>query len=211
MSGSAILLQAEERSVTGKQVKRLRKSGLVPAVVYEKGVPSDNVAVSYIPMVKTWNKAGKHHAITLSYGSKKRLTIIKDVTLDPIKGQISHIAFQAVKLNEKIETEVPVVLEGHAPATVAGLLVHVNIDHVVVSGFPNDIPDSIVVDVSSVTTPEDDIRASELVLPKNIELVTDADSVIVSVIVPRAEVEKVEETVDAANVPSDNGSAKTEE
>jgi large subunit ribosomal protein L25 len=162
-------------------------------------------------MVKTWNKAGKHHAITLSYGSKKRLTIIKDVTLDPVKGQISHIAFQAVKLNEKIETEVPVVLEGHAPATVAGLLVHVNIDHVVVSGFPNDIPDSIVVDVSSVTTPEDDIRASELVLPKNIELVTDADSVIVSVIVPRAEVEKVEETVDAANVPSDNGSAKTEE
>lgn len=212
MSGSALTLQAEERNVTGKKVGQLRKSGMVPAVVYEKGVASDNVAVSYIPMVKMWNQAGKHHAITLSYGKKQRLTLIKDVTFDPVKGQLSHIAFHAVKLNEKIEAEVPVQLEGHAPATVAGLLVHVNVDHVVVSGFPNDIPDAIIVDVSAIATPDDDVRAGQLVLPKNITLATDEDTVVVSVIVPRAEVEKVEEDeAAAADVPSEHGTPNTEE
>lgn len=213
MSGSALTLQAEERSVTGKKVSQLRKTGMVPAVVYEKGVESDNVAISYIPLVKMWNKAGKHHAITLSYGKKNRLTLIKDVTFDPLKGQISHMAFQAVKLNEKISAEVPVELVGHAPATVAGLLVHVNVDHVLVSGFPNDIPDSIQVDVSAIATPDDDVRAGKLIMPKNTTLETDEDVVVVSVIIPRAEVEKVEEAAveNAADVPSEHGAPKTEE
>jgi len=210
MSGSALTLQAEERNVTGKQVGKLRKSGMVPAVVYEKGKESDNIAVSYIPMVKTWNKAGKHHAITLHYGKKERLTLIKDISLDPVKGQITHIAFHAVKLNEKIEAEVPVELIGQAPASVAGLLVHVNVDHVVVSGLPNSIPDSIQVDVSSIKTADDDVRAKDLVMPKGITLQTEHDTVVVSVIVPRAEVEKNEDS-SAADVPSDHGSAKTEE
>ena len=211
MSGASLTLQAEDRSVTGKKVSQLRKAGMVPGVVYEKGVASDNVAISYIPLVKTWNKAGKHHTITLSYGKKQRMTLIKDVTFDPVKGVISHIAFHAVKQNEKISTEVPVQLVGHAPATVAGLLVHINVDHVEVSGLPNDIPDAIEIDVTGVATADDDIRASQLVVPKNITLETDPDTVIVSVIVPRAEVEKSDEEVNAADVPSDHGDQKTEE
>ena len=214
MSNSALTLQAEERNVTGKKVGQLRRSGMVPGVVYEKGVASDNVSIGYIPLVKIWNKAGKHHAITLSYGKKERLTIIKDVTFDPLKGQISHMAFQAIKLNEKIDAEVPVVLVGLAPATVVGLLVHVNVDHVVVRGLPNNIPDSIEVDVTKIATPDDDVRAGALIMPKDITLETEVDTVVVSVIVPRAEVEAVEEAADAdaaAEVPSEHGSAKTEE
>ncbi len=213
MSGSALTLQAEERNVTGKKVGQLRAAGMVPAVVYEKGVASDNVAISYIPLKKIWNKAGKHHTITLSYGKKQRLTLIKDVTVDPVKGQLSHIAFHAVKINEPIDAEVPVTLVGHAPATVAGLLVHVNVDHVVVRGLPNSIPDSIEVDVTNITTPDDDVRAGALKMPKDITLITDKDIVVVSVIVPRAEVEAVEEAAeaDAADVPSEHGAPKTEE
>ncbi len=213
MSGSALTLQAEERNVTGKKVGQLRAAGMVPAVVYEKGVASDNVAISYIPLIKIWNKAGKHQTITLSYGKKQRLTLIKDVTVDPVKGQLSHIAFHAVKINEPIDAEVPVVLVGLAPATVAGLLVHVNIDHVVVRGLPNSIPDSIEVDVTNITTPDDDVRAGALKMPKDITLITDEEVVVISVIVPRAEVEAVEEAAeaDAAEVPSEHGTPKAEE
>ena len=212
MSGDALLLEAQERTVVGKKVASLRREGLVPAVVYEKGTASQLVSIPYIPLVKMWNKAGKHHAINLKYGSKEHLTIIKDVTLDPLKGMITHVAFHAVNKNEKIETEVPVVLEGLAPATVAGLIVRTNIDHVVVKGLPGNIPDSIKIDVTGLTTQDDDIRASDLVLPKDISLETEADAVIVSVVAPRAAVEKeeTEEVVDAADVPSEHGDDKQE-
>lgn len=209
MSGNALLLEAEERKITGKKVGAIRRSGMVPAVVYEKGTPSDTIAISYIPLVKMWNKAGKHHTVSLKYGKKERLTIIKDVTFDPVKGLLTHVAFHAIKQNEAIETEIPVQMEGLAPATVAGLLVRANIDHVVVKGLPGNLPDVILIDVTKVATADDDIRAGQLVLPKDIALITDEDTVVVSVVVPRAEIEKVEEeVVSASTVPSDHGSEK---
>ncbi len=206
MSGNALLLEAEKRSITGKKVGALRRSGMVPAVVYEKGSASDTIAISYIPLVKIWNKAGKHHTISLKYEGKERLTIIKDVTFDSVKGQLSHVAFHAIKQNEAIETEVPIRLDGNSPAAVAGLLVRTNTDHVVVKGLPSNIPDEIVVDVSAVATADDDVRARDLVMPKNVTLLTEEDTIIVSVVVPRSEVEKETEEVDAASVPSDHGS-----
>ena len=193
MSGNALQLEAQERSVVGKKVTKLRRDGFVPAVVYEKGAASDTLAIPYIQMVKAWNSAGKHHTIQLKYGKKERLTLIKDVTFDPVRGQLSHVAFHAVNKNEKIEAEVPVRLDGNAPAAAAGLIVRTNLDHVVVKGLPGDIPDAISVDVSAIATADDDIRAASLNIPKNIVLLTEPDTVIVSVVVPRAEVEKESE------------------
>ncbi len=209
MSGNALLLEAEERTVAGKKVAALRRSGLVPAVVYEKGTASDMVSIAYIPLVKMWNKAGKHHTISLKYGKKERLTIIKDVTFDPVKGQLSHVSFHAVNKNEAITTEVPINLVGLAPATVAGLIVRSNVDHVVVKGLPGNIPDMINIDVTGITSQDDDIRASQLVIPKDVTLEEEDDLVVISVVVPRAEVEKLEEEVAAADVPSDNGAAES--
>lgn len=206
MSGNALLLEAEERVVAGKKVAALRRSGLVPAVVYEKGTASDMVSIAYIPLIKVWNKAGKHHTISLKYGKKERLTIIKDVSFDPVKGLLSHVSFHAVNKNEAITTEVPIHLEGLAPATVAGLIVRTNVDHVQIKGLPGNIPDRITIDVTGITSQDDDVRASQLVIPSGVTLEEDADLVVVSVVVPRAEVEKLEEEeVSAADVPSEHG------
>ena len=64
MSSAALSLDAQERVVVGKKVGALRRSGMVPAVIYERGVASDNVSIESIQLTKVWNKAGKHHAIT---------------------------------------------------------------------------------------------------------------------------------------------------
>lgn len=208
MSNAALSLQAEERTVAGKKVKQLRRAGMVPATVYERGKASDMVAISYVPFSKIWAQAGKHHAITLSYGKNQRLTMIKDITFDPIKGLVSHVAFHAIKQNEKVEAEVPIHLEGQAPATILGMLIHANTDHVVVKALPADLPDTLTVDITGLQTPEDNIHAHELTMPKDVELVTELDTVLVSVVVPRAEVEKEEEVVDAAEVPSEHGATE---
>ncbi len=112
MSKQAVTLAAEERSVLGKKVKQLRRDGMVPAVVYERGHESDNIMIPYVPLSHVWREAGKNHVIQLSYGKKSRPTLIQHMTLDSVKGTIAHVTFHAIKLNEKVEAEVPVRLIG---------------------------------------------------------------------------------------------------
>lgn len=213
MSSDKIVLQAEKRETSGKKVRALRRNGFVPGTVYERGKDSLSVQIEYMPLYKVWQQAGKHHAVELSIDGKSHLAIIKDVSHDPVKATLSHVSFHAINKNEKIDAEVPLQMVGQAPASVAGLLVRLNTDHVVVKGLPADIPDVIEVDVSNVATEDDDVRASALIIPSNVEAVDlDPEMVIVSVSVPRAEVEKeAEEEVDAADVPSDNGGDKPTE
>lgn len=211
MSSDKIVLTAETRTATGKKVKALRRDGQIPATVYEKGKDSQSIQLTYMPLFKAWQKAGKHHPIELTVDGKTHLTMIKDVAHDPVKATLTHVSFHAINKNEKVEAEVPLHMDGNAPAQQAGLLVRLNVDHVVVKGLPNNIPNEILVDVSAVTTEEDDIRATELVIPNDVEMIDmDPDQVIVSVTVPRAEVEKEDEEVDAADVPSDNGGEKAD-
>ncbi len=206
MSSEAVALTAQDRTVSGKKVKSLRRDGLVPAVVYARGEPSDNIMLDYMSLARAWHKAGKHHVINLSYGKKNRPTLIQHMTLDPVKGTISHVAFHAIKMNEKVETEIPVHLIGNSPAAQLGLIIHQNNESVVVKGLPGEMPDAIELDISSLVEADDNIKAEALVLPKNLELITELNQILVSVIVPRAEVEAVaEEEVAADAVPSDNG------
>jgi large subunit ribosomal protein L25 len=213
MSSDKILLTADKREATGKKVKALRRDGQIPATVYEKGKDSLSVQLSYMPLLKAWQKAGKHHPIELTVDGTTHLTMIKDVAHDPVKATLTHVSFHAINKNEKVEAEVPLHMDGNAPAQQLGLLVRLNVDHVVVKGLPNNIPNEILVDVSGVSSEEDDIRAVSLIIPSDVELVDmDPDQVIVSVTVPRAEVEKpVEEEVDVADVPSDKGGEKPAE
>lgn len=208
MSKTIITLTVEKRIELGKAVKGLRKEGLVPLSMYERGHESQNLKVRYADLEKAYRAAGKHHAIELLADGKKHLVMIKEVDIDPIKGTIKHIALHAIKQNEVIEAEVPVRLDGNAPAAARGLLVRANIDTLVVRGIPGNIPDQILVDISAIETEDDDIRVQSIVVAKDVEIVTDPETIIVSVVVPRSEIEKESEEAEAvaANVPSDNGS-----
>jgi large subunit ribosomal protein L25 len=207
-----IALVAEKREVSGKKVSGLRRNGSVPAVIYEKGKESVNLSVEYMPLHKAYVAAGFAHPVEIEIGSKKYFTMIKDVHMDPVKHTIMHVAFHAVNANDPVEAQIPLKMVGQAPASVAGLFVHFNMDSITVKGLPNNMPDSIEVDVTGVVTEDDDIRANALVIPSNLEVIDlDPERVIISVTVPRAEVEKEsEEEVAAADVPSDNGGEKAD-
>ena len=212
MSSDKITLSADLREVTGKKVKSIRKDGLVPAVIYEKGKESINLHVPYMPLQKAYSSVGLGQPIEITLDKKKYLVMIKDVHMDPVKNTIMHVAFHAVNANEAIEAQVLLKMVGQAPASALGLLVRLNTDHITVKGLPGDMPDNIEVDVSEVTTEDDDIRAVSLNIPSNVEAVDfDPERVIVSVTIPRAVVEEVEEeVVDPTEVPSDNGGEKAE-
>ena len=103
-----IIVQLEDRDVTGKAVKRLRDQGVVPAVIHDHGKASVIVQGNYVDIAKAYQKAGKHHPVSVKAGKKQYMALVKSVDFDPKKHLIRHVVFNAVKANEKVEAEIPV-------------------------------------------------------------------------------------------------------
>ena len=89
----------------------------------------------------------------------------KDAHYHPAKRQLEHIVFQAIRQDEKVEAEVPIVLEGDIPAEKAGLMVLHQLDHVEVEALPKDLPDELKVDATRLAELGDKITVADLQIP----------------------------------------------
>lgn len=207
-----IELVAEKRTVTGKKVRSIRRDGMVPATIYENGKESINVQVSYVPMSKTYSAAGLGQPVYLTVGSDKYLTMIKDVHIDPAKNTIMHVAFHAVNANDPVEAEVPVHIEGEVPAEKLGNFIVRPNDTVEVKALPANLPEFMVVDASLLVNPGDHITVADIKPIANVEIISEPELTLATVEEPRVQEEPEEtETVDAADVPSDNGGETADE
>lgn len=168
---SEISLTLDDRTAVGKHVHALRKQGMTPSVVYggnNEAISTQSTAVETAKVVKA---AGKHTPVHLTVGGKKKLAIIKTIDFDPVKHSLRHVAFHTIKQNEKIVTEVSIVLigEGESAAEKAGLIVLQAIEKVEVRALPAQLPESLEVSIVDLATHEDKILMSDIVLPKGVE------------------------------------------
>src|SRR5690349_7259824 len=108
MAQDSINLTLEPRQVLGKQVRQLRQQGTVPAVIHDHGKDSVVVQGDAVQMLKVWQQAGKHHPVNLKAGDKTYTALIKQAEFDPKKHRLTHIVFNAVDRNQKVEAEIPV-------------------------------------------------------------------------------------------------------
>lgn len=175
MSKDQITIALEERETVGKGLGELKRGGKVPVVVHNHGKDSVVAQGNYQELVKLYSIAGKHHAVDVTVGDKKFLTIIKDVDFEPRKHQIRHIVFGAIRQNEEVETEVPVVFDGDAPAERVGLLVIRQLDNVQVKALPRDLVDEIKVSVEGLEEIGDKITVADLQVPEGITIVTELE------------------------------------
>lgn len=213
MSTDKIVLEVTPRQVTGKKVKQLRREGTIPAIIYGHGVEPTSVMAPAGHVEKVVATAGKHHPVNLQLDGKNRLTMIKSVDIDPVKHKVRHVSFHAIKQNEKVETEVPIVLkgEGESPAERAGLIVLSTLETVTVKALPNDLPDSIEVAVDGLTEVGDHLTVGDLIIPKGVEIENDLEQGIASVYEPSALAAQNEKAAgdaeigDEAEVEAENG------
>ena len=186
-----ILLEATTREVLGRKTNKGRREGLIPAVVYGKGVASKNIWVKLLDFRRLIKKSGESTVIDLKIDKKDdRNVLIYDTQKDPVRDNFTHIDFFQVRMDEEIETEVELEFIGEAPAVkeLGGVLVK-NIDAIEVKCLPADLPGSITVDISSLKTFEDRITLGDLAISKKIELSIDLETVIALVAPPRSEEE----------------------
>ena len=186
-----VLLEVKKREVTGKAVKRLRDEGVVPAVIHDHGKESIHVQGNYLEVLKAYQKAGKHHPVSLKAGDEKYTVLIRSVDIDPRKHQLRHVVFNAVKANEKVDAEIPVRIrfdEGNdaTPAERAGLIVLHQLEAVEVEALPRDLPDFLEFDGEKLVAVGDNATVADLIVPATVTVKTDPGHPLAAVFEPSA-------------------------
>lgn len=179
------------REIFGRKTNKERKNGLVPAVVYGKGLKSVSLWVKALDLKKVISKFGESPIVELEMEKgEKSNAIIHEIQRDPVSGNFLHVDFYKVRMDEKLEAEVELNFVGEAPAIkeLGGILVK-NLTAVEVSCFPADLPSQIDVDTSILKTFEDSIRIKDLKIPEKVEVKNDPETTVALIEEPRSEEE----------------------
>ncbi len=193
-----VVLQAQRRNVFGKQVKRLRRQGTIPANVSVKHEPSLAIQVDAREFEGFLKAHGATTLITLEIAetdgadgariarAARKAALLGEVQRAAVGGQIQHIEFQQVNLNEPVHAHAPIVVTGEAPAarTLGGVLLR-PLDSVEVMALPRDLPEAITLDISGLTELNSSLFVRDLAVPDNVTLLTDPDEPVVTVQAPR--------------------------
>lgn len=191
--------EVENRTKTGRKVKSLRRAGITPANVFGPGIESRSIQASTADLEKTMAQAGATHLITLKNPSDgDRSVLIKGAQRDPLTGDLLHVDFYQVRLEDKVKVTVPIVFEGDSPAAKRKDLVLLeNLSSVDVECLPTDIPDKIVIDLSHLEEAGDHIIVSEIVVGDEVNILTHPDEMVARVTHAKTaeEIEEIEEGV----------------
>jgi len=195
-----IHLKSKTRDVTGRKVKIQRKKGLLPAVIYGNKFESRNLWLNYPEFKKAYAQTGESTILELDIdGKSKANVLVYDVQVDPISGKFSHVDFFHVRMDQKIETEVPLEFIGESEAVKAlgGVLLK-SLDNVQVSCLPADLPAKIEVDISALKNFDDVIKVGDLKISEKVKIEVELDTVVANVAAPRSDEEmaKLEEKVE---------------
>lgn len=193
-----VLLTARERTQLGNgPTRRLRREGLIPGIVYEPGEPSLTLAVDAREFRRALAEGGATGVIDLSVeGNRTRPVLIKDWQLDPVRGEVTHIDFQEVDLTVEVQTTVALALVGNPVGVRDGGVLDQPLREVEVSALPDALPESIEVDVSELEVGSS-VSVSEIVAPPGVEILSDPETTVASVVPPTVE-EEPEEDGEAA-------------
>lgn len=175
-------LKAQERKILGKQVKALRKTGVIPAHIFGNQINTEHISVKGSEFLKVYDQAGETGLIDLKIGEEKvRPVMIKDVQLDPVKGTPLHIDFYQVNLSKKVTVPVPVVIIGIEPELVgAGEAVVIQpLSEIEVEALPAELPEKLEVDMTKLKEIGDAILVSEITVPEGIAILSDPEAVVV--------------------------------
>lgn len=187
-----VTLRAEARTESGSRpAKRLRRSGLVPAVVYGRGIDPVPVTVSARDLYTVLHtEAGANAIINLEVdGGDEVLTVAREIQRHPVRGEISHLDFIKVSLDVAIEAEVGLEFVGE-PLGVreeGGIVETIEVS-VTIEALPTQIPSSIQLDISGMDI-NDTLTIGDLPEIEGVVYVDDPERPLVSVLIPRAEEE----------------------
>lgn len=183
-----VSIVVQKRDVTGtRAAKRLRKSGLIPGVMYGHGKDAVLIAVEPHALRDALGTgAGTHAVLDVTVEGLKggHKAIVKELELDPVKQTVTHVDLQEIRLDETIETTIAVSFEGESVGVKEGGMLDESTREVTIKALVTAIPEHLVLDISGLDM-NDTAKVSDLVVPDGIEVLNDPDEVLCSVLPPR--------------------------
>lgn len=176
-----------------ENINKIRREGLIPAVVYSKGKPGSGLAIDYIQFEKVYEHAGESSLVDLVFeDGRVKKVLITDAQLNPVNDKFLHVDFYEVDLTKKVTAPVELEFVGEAPIVKneGGILVK-HLDEIEIECLPTDLIKKFKIDVSGLKTFDDSIHIKDLSISEKIEIKNDPQEVVVNVSEPRAEEEPV--------------------
>lgn len=187
---STLQLQAEERRLLGKQSKKLRKEGKLPAVIYGNKFNALSLSVDMKSATKIIEQAGKTSIVDLIIQSEGNKTqqepvLLWSVQRDPVHNTIEHIDFFRVNTKEKVKVRIPLVFTGISKGVKLGGKLEIYREYMDIIAYPQDLISEITVDITEIGANET-IRIEDIVVPSTITKVYDSNIAVLSVILNTA-------------------------
>jgi large subunit ribosomal protein L25 len=179
-------LKAETREGTGKGVARkLRAQGQVPAVLYGHGMAPVSVSVDAKDLGHALHTdAGANVLVDLHVGSDKHLVLAREIQRNHLRGDLVHVDFLVIRRDEKITVQIPINVEGESPGVKQGGVVEHHLWEISAECLPGDVPESMVVDISSLEI-GDSFRVGDLRVLTGVTIITPEEETILSVVTPQ--------------------------
>jgi len=172
-----IAIEKREKAADNKG-KKLRTMGYVPGAINRKGLESVSVKIKNDELMKNVLKYGKNYLFTLDLeGQESYDVLIKEMQHSPIKRELLNVVFQQVSVTEKIKFNLNLKIVGKEALEFRKLHVVQQMEKILVSGLPQDIPDFIEIDVKDLNL-DDKICVGDLKFPEGIETEFEADKIV---------------------------------
>jgi len=183
-----MILTATKRLVFGKKLRKLRYEGVIPGNIYGPDFKSAAVTVNYKEFLKTYRVAKETAVIFLKLDKEEVPVLIKKMQKHPVNDFILHVDFRKIDLKQKVTTEVPVKTVGVSVAvTQKGGVLLIQMNKLQVEALPQDIPQTIEVDISTIKEIGHEIKVADLVKSEKYTVKDEPTKIVLSVIAHKEE------------------------
>lgn len=173
-----IVIEAEPRAVTGKQVGALRREGWIPAVLYGRG-NEESIQLEQKALRRALRVVGTTQLADLSVSGKVRPVLVREIQQHPTRGDIIHVDFLEVDMAHTIRSVAELITTGTAGPESQGYgVATLSIREIEIEALPDSLISELEVDMSKISTPDTLIHVRDLVAPKGVVILTDPDTVV---------------------------------
>lgn len=188
-----VTVDAQTRTIIGKQNRQLRREGQIPAVIYGQRDPI-HVQIENLSLRRALRTAGMNELIDIKVGGRKITVLAREIQQHPTRGDLLHVDFYEVNMRETIQADVHLLIVGEVAEELRPLGEIIQVLHAVtVECLPGDLISEIEVDISGIESPDQAIYVSDLTPPQGVTILTDPESAITSFEYFREEEEEEEE------------------
>lgn len=188
-------LMCKKREIGTKgSLNELRRKNWVPGVLYGKDQESLPILLTGKEISRVFSHSGSRGIFSLQIegDTAPAMAMVKEIQRNPISGELTHVDFLSVKMNEKINSLVTIHLTGEEELIKKGGILQTISREIPIACFPGDIPETIVFDISDLNM-GDKITAGDVPLPANVELLEEPDTVLFNILAPSKGTAEAEE------------------